>query len=412
MTSRTTLPTGSVITTKTEPRPPRDTTNYIALLAANTLLGLAMPMLILMGSLAGALLSPVASMATLPPSIQTFAGLLATAPFSLLMGRFGRQIGFFTAGMLTIIGAAIGIIALILANFWLLCLAHAALGAGLAGYLYFRFAAAEAVPERWQAVAISIMLTSGLIAALLGPELFIHSRNWLHPTPLAGAYVAVLGLTLVGLLPLLLLRLPPINTQAQQARWHRADLQRLIQRPAIRTAVISGSIAQGVMVLLMVPTPLAMNFCGYSEAMAGDVIRWHVVAMFAPSFVTGLLIRHFGTRTIAICGHTLLLIAALLAASGVTPTTFYSALIVLGLGWNFAFIAATHQLTAAVSADERAVSQGVNDTLIALASTLCALGSGVIVSNIGWVGVSLTALPLVAIALVTLVFAGKRLGQS
>lgn len=409
MTSRATLPANSTVTaTENKPRSPRDTTNYLALLAANTILGLAMPMLILMGSLAGSLLSPIASMATLPPSIQTFAGLLATAPFSLLMGRLGRRVGFFIAGMLAIIGAAIGVAAMMTASFWLLCLSHAAMGAALAGYLYFRFAAAEVVPERWQAVAISIMLTSGLIAALLGPELFIHSRNWLHPTPLAGAYAAVIGITLVGVLPLLLLRLPPMRAQAQHQRWQWADLRQLLQRPAVRTAVVSGSIAQGVMVLLMVPTPLAMNFCGYSEAMAGDVIRWHVVAMFAPSFVTGLLIRRFGTLTIAVCGHTLLLMAALLAASGVTPTTFYSALIVLGIGWNFAFIAATHQLTAAVNANERAVSQGVNDTLIALASTLCALSSGTIVSTIGWLGVSLTALPLIAIALIVLIVFRER----
>lgn len=70
--------------------------NYLGLLVANTVLGSAMPMLIILGGLAGLMLAPSTALATLPASLQTLAGLLAAAPFSLLMGRRGRKTGFVT----------------------------------------------------------------------------------------------------------------------------------------------------------------------------------------------------------------------------------------------------------------------------------------------------------------------------
>ena len=123
--------------------------NFIGLFTANTILGSAMPMLILLGGLAGLMLAPTPALATLPASVQTLAGLIGAAPFSLLMGRFGRKIGFLVGGGLAIFGALLGMSALILDSFILLCFGHFALGVALACYQYFRFAAAEVVGSEW-----------------------------------------------------------------------------------------------------------------------------------------------------------------------------------------------------------------------------------------------------------------------
>ena len=164
--------------------------NFLGLLLANTILGSAMPLLIILGGLAGLMLAPSTALATVPASLQTFAGLLAAGPFSLLMGRFGRKIGFMVGGGFAIGGALLGTWALVDGNFVILCLAHLMLGAALASYQYFRFAAAEVVSHDWQPVAISLMLSSGLIAAFAGPQVFIWAKDALMPVPLAGAYVS------------------------------------------------------------------------------------------------------------------------------------------------------------------------------------------------------------------------------
>jgi len=365
-------------------------------------------MLIILGGLAGLTLAPTTALATLPASLQTLAGLFAAAPFSFLMGRFGRKTGFFIGGGLAIVGALIGTWALISGSFILLCIAHFALGTALACYQYFRFAAAELVRSEWQPVAISLMLTSGLVAAFVGPQIFIMAKDALAPIPLAGAYVAIGVITLVGLGPLAFVSFPTIKPVTRRTTGSRFAALAVLKRPPVRTAVGIGAISQGIMVFLMIPTPLAMIGCGFSEAISGDVIRWHVVAMFAPSFFTGFLIKRFGTRRIAMTGLILLIMAALVAASGLSSENFYGSLILLGVGWNFGFIGATTMLANVVSEDEKSVVQGVNDTIIALVSTLCAFAAGAIIAGFGWEILAFVAVVILVLTIGAVTFEKRQ----
>ena len=377
--------------------------NYLGLLVANTILGSAMPMLIVLGGLAGLMLAPSTALATLPASLQTLAGLFAAAPFSLLMGRRGRKTGFVTGVVCAVFGALLGVWAFYVGSFLLLCIAHLALGAALACYQYFRFAAAETVSEEWKPVAISLMLTSGLIAAFVGPQIFIAAKETLAPIPLAGAYAALAVLSIIGLIPLALTRLPaPTNGSPQSLKERFASLS-ILKRKPVRLAVGLGAVSQGIMVFLMVPTPLAMIGCGFSEAVASDVIRWHVVAMFAPSFFTGFLIKKFGVHPIALIGLALLIVSSIAALSGLTSVHFYGSLVLLGIGWNFGFIGATTMLANSVPEDEKALVQGANDTMIALVSTLCAFAAGAIIAGFGWVVLAAVSLGLLVAASVMFV---------
>ncbi|MEP5154592.1 MFS transporter [Planktotalea sp.] len=379
--------------------------SFLGLLGANTILGAAMPMLIILGGLSGFMLAPTPTLATIPASLQTLASLFASAPFSLFMGRFGRKAGFAFGAGLAILGGLLGLAALVTGSFALLCIAHLVFGAALSCYQYFRFAAADAVSSDWQPVAISLMLTSGLIAAFVGPELFVMTKNALAPTPLAGAYGAIAVLSLIGMLPLAFVNIPA-HALGKKRPPFLSSLSVLKER-SIRNAVGLGAISQGIMVFLMIPTPLAMIGCGFSEEVSGDVIRWHVVAMFAPSFFTGFLIKRFGAKPIATFGIGLLIIAALVAAAGLTAPHFYGSLILLGVGWNFGFIGATSMLAAAVPDDMKSVVQGVNDTLIALVSTICAFAAGALVAGFGWIVLAYIAAAILGLTLCATLLSGR-----
>ncbi|MBM1817435.1 MFS transporter [Sulfitobacter pseudonitzschiae] len=371
------------------------------MLLANTTLGAAMPMLLILGGLTGLMLAPSPALATLPASVQTLAGLVAAAPFSLLMGRVGRRMGFVVGGLLTIVGALLATQAMISQSFTLLCTAHFALGAALSSFQYFRFAAGEVVEAKWQPVAISLMLTSGLIAAIGGPQLFIATKDALAPVPLAGAYATLAIIAFVGIVPLAAVRTPLPKVLVNRRGDRFASIAALRRRP-IRLAVGIAAVSQGVMIFLMIPTPLAMIGCGLSEDTAGDVIRWHIVAMFAPSFFTGFLIQRFGAQTIAVTGLSMIILSALAATMGLSAVHFYGALIVLGLGWNFNFIGATTMLAAAVTESEKAAVQGVNDTMIALVSTVCAFAAGLVISGLGWIVLAMVSIAIVLVALFAL----------
>lgn len=381
--------------------------NFLGLLLANTILGAAMPMLLILGGLTGLMLAPSPALATFPASVQTLAGMVAAAPFSLLMGRVGRRMGFALGAMLTLSGALLATHAMFAQSFFLLCIAHFALGAGLSSFQYFRFAAGEAVDRTWQPVAISLMLTSGLIAAIGGPQLFIMAKDALAPVPLAGAYASIALISLIGILPLAIVRLPMATTATRDKHASRFASLAALRRQPIRRAISIAAVSQGVMIFLMIPTPLAMIGCGFGEDLASDVIRWHIVAMFAPSFFTGFLIQRFGAQSIAFGGLAMIIASALLAAAGLSAAHFYGALIVLGLGWNFGFIGATTMLAAAVTDAEKAAVQGVNDTLIALVSTICAFAAGLVIANLGW-----ALLALVSIVIVLATFGALALDRT
>lgn len=70
--------------------------NFILILISNIILGAPMPMLIILGGLAGGYLSPLPIAATLPPSVQMIAGILVAAPMSLYMGRVGHKRAFYS----------------------------------------------------------------------------------------------------------------------------------------------------------------------------------------------------------------------------------------------------------------------------------------------------------------------------
>ena len=64
--------------------------------------------------------------------------------------------------------------------------------------------------------------------------------------------------------------------------------------------VISAAGGYGIMSYLMTATPLQIiNVCKFSIAENANIIQWHVIAMFAPSFFTGTLIQKFSAERIA-----------------------------------------------------------------------------------------------------------------
>jgi MFS family permease len=158
----------------------------------------------------------------------------------------------------------------------------------------------------------------------------------------------------------------------------------------------------------MTSTPLAMVGHGFSPQHAADVVRWHVFAMFAPSFFTGVLIARFGVERVIAAGLMLLGVCAAIALSGVEIHRFYLALILLGVGWNFSFVGATSLLATAHSVEERAKVQGFNDFLVFGLVSVASFSSGALLNSSGWSAVQIAALPGIVVGLLALAWIGIR----
>lgn len=385
------------------------TRNFWFIVTASIILGAPMPMLILLGALAGQSLAPTPTLATLPPSIQMLAGIAVAIPFSVYMGKAGRRNGFLLAAVVLIFGGLCAAFALTIKSFVLLCIAHLILGSALIGLNFFRFAAAESVNDQWKAKAISFLLASGLIAALFGPLIYTHFKDALLPAPFAGGYLALAALAAIGCIPLALMdKMLPATPKAATTNAPLPSKRDIITRPVVLLAIGTAAIAQAAMVILMVPTPLAMEAVGHAGHQSADVIRWHVIAMFAPGFFTGFLITRFGVMRIISIGFVVLIGAGITALQGTELVHFYLSLVLLGIGWNFGFIGGTYLLQSAITESERPLIQGINDTLLAIASSLASFSAGVLYAGFGWDTLAAATLTALVIAIVAVYVANRK----
>jgi predicted MFS family arabinose efflux permease len=357
--------------------------------------------LIAINGLAGLALAPHASLATLPVTCWVIGGAVTTMPASLYMKKIGRRSGLIRGASVGIIGAAICASAIWQANFWLLCFGTLVWGTYNAFGQYYRFVAAEVAAPEFRATAVSLVLAGGLVGGIVGPTLSRYTVDLIGPK-FAGAYLALIAFALITMAILSRIRIPDPSA-AEQAASGR-PLAKIAAQPKYIVAVLSAAISYGVMNFLMTSTPIAMRVCGHPYGDAAFVISSHVVAMFAPSFVTGGLIRRVGTIPVMLAGAALNVVCIGVALAGVAVANFWWALVLLGVGWNFLYIGATTLLTETYRPEERAKAQGVNEFAIFAMMAVSSFSSGMIVTNAGWEKVNYAATPLIAIVVMALVF--------
>lgn len=363
--------------------------------------------LIVVNGLAGLALAPTPLLATLPITTYIIGSACMTLPASLAMGRWGRRAGFMAGAAMGLAGALLGGIAVLIGSFALLCGGTFLVGFYTAFASYLRFAAAEVADHYDPSLrerAISWVLAGGIAGGIVGPELSKLTLNLL-PATFAGTYLALVAVAVIAIVVASQIRIalpqPAVGSTTR-------PLAQIARQPAFIVAVLVAALSYGVMNLLMTATPLAMQVCGFGYPEAADVIKWHVIAMFAPGFFTGALMRRFGTSKVMLAGCGLMLVSIAIAHAGLGYWHFWGALVAVGLGWNFMFVGATALLTTTYRPTERAKVQGVNDLAVFLVMITSSAASGALLSARGWTDLNLYALPAVLIALGALIFVSMR----
>ena len=380
--------------------------NVIVLVMAQAILGAQMPMIFVIGGLAGGMLATNPCLATLPISLIVF-GSMTTAPWlSPLMQRNGRRFGFMIGAFGGATGALLSAYGLYIGSFTTLLAGSYLTGIYMSAQGFYRFAATDTASDAFRPKAISYVMAGGLLSAIIGPQLNKLVQD-AYVIPFLGTYLAVAALNMVGMLLFLWLDLPK-GTRSEPKPATPAPTGRtrgeLLRDPRIAVAIICGMVSYALMNLVMTSTPLAVVGCGFTKNNANDIVTAHVLAMFAPSFFTGHLIARFGVEKIMAAGLVILAGAGLVALSGVTLTNFFAALVLLGLGWNFGFIGATSMLAGSHRPEERGVVQGLNDMIVFGMVTVASLASGGLMNCSGgtavegWNAVNLAMVPFLVLA--------------
>ena len=353
-------------------------------------------LLITVSALIGLELAENKALATLPLALQFIAVMSCSIPASLAMGRWGRRAGFMFATLVGISGACLALFAIYQKSLWIYCLATACFGCFTAFGNYYRFTAPEIVPAEKKNVAISWVMAGGVVAAFIGPNLARWSQNFLDVSIYAGAFLIVIGVYLLSLMTVSFMDLPkPDKTKANAAKGR--PVWTIIRQPVFMVACVCATLGYATMNLVMTATPLAMHSSQMDLSDTAFVIQWHVVAMFAPSFVTGNLINHFGISKILFAGAVLCFLCVALNLVGQSIWHFWTALVFLGLGWNFLFVGGTTLLTTCYDETEKSRTQAANDFIVFSTVSVTALSSGALHHYLGWSFVNLCVIPFILV---------------
>ncbi|ODT75885.1 MAG: hypothetical protein ABS76_32845 [Pelagibacterium sp. SCN 64-44] len=375
----------------------------IGLLSAVQALGGSSSSIIMsVAALAAVNFAPDPSAATLPTTAMIVGLALATSAATMTIHRIGRTRGLMLGAALGIPAALLASVAVMLGNFYLFAAGLFLVGASGAFMQQVRFAAADSVSPDFKSQAISWVLFGGVAAGFLGPQLGSLTRTWIPGSEYAASFLVIAILSMLSILVLIPTRLAPTIVPGGATATAR-PLSVLLRRPEIVTPMVGAALSYALMTLIMVAAPLAMvHLCGHSPSEAAGAIQWHVVAMFAPSFVTGAIIKRLGAHLVTAMGLLLIILCAVIALNGTSVAHFTATLVLLGIGWNFGFIGSTTMLATSYRPEEAGRVQAVNEQVVFGASALASLGSGFLLQVLGWEAINLMAIPVATAAILLL----------
>lgn len=356
----------------------------------------AAPLVFFVGGLIGSQLASDSSYATLPLAAMVFGTALAVYPVASIASKVGRKVVFLSAMLLGIAASLLAVFSLQIDSFSGFVVAATLIGMVLACIQQFRFAAMESVTAELMPTAASRLLLAGIIAAYLGPELVTLGRS-IHQQTYTGAFY-LLALCFVVAFVLILIGYKNTEIVKGPENEVRRSVGEILSNPGILLAVGSAAVGYSVMSFIMTATPISMhevNHYGLEETKW--VIQSHILAMFVPSFFSGWLIRKLGFVTMMWAGLAIYTVCLLIAYWDQALIHYWSALILLGLGWNLLFVSGTALLPQMYQANEAHQVQGLNDLIIFSAQAVASLGSGVLLLLLGWHGLLLVAVPMILI---------------
>ncbi|MCB1540455.1 MAG: MFS transporter [Rhodoblastus sp.] len=349
----------------------------------------------------GASMAPSAGLATVPLSSFVVGLALGTLPIGWIARRFGRRPALLVGSFSGVLTGALATAATLMWSFPLLCLSAIFGGMYAAASQSYRFAATDGASPSLQPKLISWVMTGGVLAGIIGPQLVQHTMDIWPQHLFAATYVGQAIVALIAMAVLAGVEAPPPSLTAADQKVGR-PLGQIVAQPQFVVAAICGTVSYALMNMVMTAAPLAMKMCGLSLSQSNLGIQWHILGMYAPSFITGSLIGRFGAKRVVALGLALEVAAALVDLAGITVTHFWTGLILLGVGWNFGFIGASAMVVAAHRPEERTKVQSFNDFVVFGTMAVGSFASGQMLAGGGWSLVNMIVFPPAAIGLVAL----------
>ncbi len=360
------------------------------------------------------------ALAGVPGGIYVVGQACGALLWGFTMERIGRRRGLALGQVVGVIGSAIAVFAVLHRSFPLFLFGLALVGTARAAVDLGRFVAAEVHLPAHRGRAISNVVLGSTVGAICGPLLVgpmghLVARAGFHE--LSGAYIAGAGvLVIASALIFSGLRPDPRDIGRELAQLHPSlipqqtvrGLGEIVRQPGVIVAIITMAFAQMIMVIPMSITSLHMKLHQHPLTAVSLVISGHTFGMFAFSIISGRMADRRGRGPVIILGSIVLIISCVMAAPAVGFIPLFIALFLLGLGWNFAYVAGSALLADQLSPGERAKTQGVNDLILNLSSGASQIASGIVFAIGGYGVMAITAAVLALVPLFSAIWWHNR----
>lgn len=365
-------------------------------------------------ALVGVDLTGQPAMAGVPGALYVLGQASGAVIWGFSMERIGRRWGLAIGQVIGVIGSAIAVVAVVNRSFLFFLIGLVFVGIARSAVDLGRFAAAEVHLPMKRGRAISNVVLGSTVGAIFGPLLVGPTGRLAMKAgfpELAGPYgIGFTVLVLAAILILSGLKPEPRDIGRELASIHpesvplqmTRSLAEIVRQPGVVVSIVTMVFAQMVMMVPMSITSVHMKAHQHPLTAVSLVISAHTLGMYAFSIFSGKLTDRWGRKPMIILGSILLILSCLMAAPSVGLLPLTAALFLLGLGWNFAYVAGSTLLADQLSPKERAKSQGFNDLLLNLASAGSQVGSGVIyaIGGFGLMGLSAAIIAVVPLILV------------
>jgi predicted MFS family arabinose efflux permease len=370
--------------------------NAVVLAAAQALAGANNTVIVSTGGIIGIMLAPDKAMATLPITLMVVGMWAGTLPVGAAAHALGRRAALQIGSAFGVLGGLVAALAVASGSFGLFLLGTFCCGVYAAGHQSYRFAAADTASPKFRPKAVAWVLSGGVFAGVLGPQLVIFTKDLWAPYLFAATYVAQAAVAALAAAVLMLVRIP--RRTARLGGGTGRPLIEIARAPRFLVAVACGVASYAMMNLVMTSAPVAMVACNHSMTEAALGLQWHVLGMYLPSFFTGALIARLGVERVIGLGLLLLMASAAINVTGVSVWHFWIGLALLGVGWNFGFIGATALVTQCYRPAECTKVQAFNDFLIFGSMAIGSAASGLLLASVGWTAVNQMVFPVVLLA--------------
>jgi MFS family permease len=386
------------------------------LMAGQVLSGVGMGQTLSVGALLATDLSGSPGWSGMAATLATLGAASASIPLAKLASVSGRSWSLAIGAWVAALGAGTIILAAVVRSFPLLLVGIFLVGVGTAVNLQARFAATDLSTPKSRATDLSLVVWATTVGAVGGPNLITLGESWGGAwglPALAGPFlIAGVAQVAAGFAYRIFLRPDPLRLAMERGTAQKASSASRdgVDAPRLRRlAFISLALSHATMVAVMAMTPVHLADHGASLAVVGFTISLHIAGMFALSPVFGLLADRLGRIQVIVLGQMILALSLFLTGLGSeSELVVIAGLILLGLGWSAATVAASALLTESTSVHRRTVVQGRSDVVMSGSGAIGGALSGVVLLMVGYGGLSLVSLGLVAAVLVAVWWAVKQ----